>query len=77
MKAERHIELPPLESLPQTICALCGKSKINGLFSPTQFRNADGSLPRCMLCVGEINAVKKSRAGQSAFFNPRAASAKL
>jgi hypothetical protein len=73
----KQIELPLLEDLPQTICAACGKSKINGLFSPAQFRKKDGSLPRCMLCTEEINAAKKSRAGQSAHFNPRAASAKL
>jgi hypothetical protein len=68
---QRHIELPSLDSLPQTVCASCGVSKINGLYSPGQFANKSGELPRCMLCIGEINATKKSRAGQSSYFNPR------
>jgi hypothetical protein len=59
---QRTIELPSLESLPQTVCVECGKSKINGLFSPSEIlgtHRVQTGGPRCRLCVGEVNQKMK------------------
>ena len=52
------IELPSLDSLPQTVCRVCGRSKINGLFTPAELR---GTYPRCMVCVGEVNEKQRAK----------------
>jgi hypothetical protein len=65
-------ELPSLESLPQTICRLCKRSLINGLFNPAELRHEDRM--RCMRCVGEISQksrAKKWNAGQERGWNNR------
>jgi hypothetical protein len=49
------IELPSIESLPQTICRQCGRSLINGLFTPIELECKYPQAPRCRKCIGEIN----------------------
>jgi hypothetical protein len=58
MLRERHIELPPLDSLPQQVCTACHKSKIRGLFTPEQLQM---NYPRCRKCIGDLNT--KNRKG--------------
>ena len=50
----RHIELPSLESLPQTVCIICERSLINGLFTPIELARQDRS-PRCRKCCGDLS----------------------
>lgn len=59
LRMREPIELPSLESLPQTVCRVCLRSKINGLFTPRELACTDG-YPRCRKCIGEIS--DKSRA---------------
>jgi RNA polymerase subunit RPABC4/transcription elongation factor Spt4 len=47
------IELPAIEDLPQAICRICGKSKIMGLFTPSELLSHGG--PRCRVCTNEIS----------------------
>ena len=50
-----EVEMYPLELLPTTRCKICGKDKINGLFTPAEvLLKYDGS-PRCRVCIGEVN----------------------
>jgi hypothetical protein len=57
----RRIELPSIESLPQTVCRNCNRSLINGLFTPQELFRNDGHPPRCRSCIGDINARKPLR----------------
>jgi DNA-directed RNA polymerase subunit RPC12/RpoP len=41
--------------LPETICSLCGQSKINGLFTPLELQ----TYVRCRVCIGEINVKRR------------------
>jgi len=50
-------DLPEIYSLPQTVCRLCHRSLINGLFNPAELLHEDRR--RCMKCVGELS--EKSR----------------
>ena len=38
--------------LPETVCSVCGKSKICGVFTPAELQS---SRPRCMTCVGLLS----------------------
>ena len=51
--------LPTVESLPHTICYLCRKSKINGLFAPKELRPGNPLPPRCMVCTGDISGEQR------------------
>jgi hypothetical protein len=48
----RPLDLPPLDSLPQTTCRNCGRSLINGLFTPLSLQSPR---PECRRCIGELN----------------------
>jgi hypothetical protein len=50
----RRIVLPSLASLPQTVCFLCNRSLINGLFTPYELAREDRH-PKCMKCNGMLS----------------------
>jgi len=45
--------LPDITDWPHTTCRVCGKRKINPLFTPTELLSQAG--PRCRVCVGDVN----------------------
>jgi hypothetical protein len=42
-------------NLPETICRICHKSKINGLFTPQEL----DTYVRCRKCIGEVNVKRR------------------
>jgi hypothetical protein len=53
------IEIPDIAALPQTICRMCGRSLINGLFMPSELKRPEG--PRCRRCIGEVSQVCRNK----------------
>jgi hypothetical protein len=58
--------LPEIEDMPQTVCRICGVSKIRGLFTPLELANVGGQGPRCRLCIGDVNARHRIKLGSRA-----------
>jgi hypothetical protein len=56
-------DLPDLDSLPHTTCKQCGRSLINGLFTPPELLGQWTFSPRCRKCIGECNERARAKKG--------------